>query len=87
MKPKFCIVEWRKGGDVTCSLSEGKRRVPRCGIVAPIFQCEVDLSEDICESESAQLAYEQLIRDDIRMEARFARLMEECADGRGEVFA
>ena len=87
MRPRFCIVEFRRGGGVTRSLSAINRQAPRCGIVAPIFQSEVDLSEDICESEAAYLAYERLIGDDIRMETRFARLLEECANGREEVFA
>ena len=84
-RSRVYVVEMRTGSGITRRISRTKPQLSTYGIVEPIFQSEIDLSDAPCESEVSQQAYEELIRKDRIMESRFARLLAECACGREEV--
>ena len=84
-RKRVWVIEWRRGSGVTRSISETAPYSHGDGIIEPVFQSEIDSSEEPCESEEAYEAYEGLIRDDIYMQTHFARLRRRAVLGRGEV--
>ena len=52
-----------------------KERIsPGAYCTVPILRSELDLSEDICESERSLEAFEGIVNDDEFMQARFAAI-------------
>ena len=82
-KRKARIWPSRLAGSVACLHKEIVAPGSYCTV--PICGSELDLSDDICESERSLEAFEELVNNDAFMERRFAAICEMNGGRCGEV--